>query len=212
MIEVRGLTKTYGAVKALDQVTMSLRRGEVLGLIGHSGSGKTTLLRVIAGLDKADSGTVSIDGAPASVPEVVIEPSSRNISVVFQVPALWPHMTVSQNIAFTIEDLPAAEREARVTHLLEAAGIAGYGDRRINELSGGEARRVSILRGLAPRKPYLLMDEPLVNLDPELKTEIHDLIRSEVEGAGVLFVTHEQDELEGFADRQLRIKGGRVEE
>ncbi len=211
MIEVRGLTKRYGDAVALDGVSMSVEPGEVLGLVGHSGSGKTTLLRVIAGLLAADLGSVSIDGVTVSDPAPLVPPRLRGVSMVFQTPALWPHMTVAENIRFTLEDVAGVEQDRRISRLLKKAGLEGFSDRFPGQLSGGEARRVSVLRALAPGKPYVLMDEPLVNLDPELKREIHSLIRAETAGRGVLYVTHDASELEGFADRVLRLRGGRVE-
>ena len=212
MIEVRGLTKRYGDAVALDGVSMSVEPGEVLGLVGHSGSGKTTLLRVIAGLLAADVGSVSIDGVTVSDPTPLVPPRLRGVSMVFQTPALWPHMTVAENIRFTLEGVAGVEQDRRTSRLLKRAGLEGFSDRFPGQLSGGEARRVSVLRALAPGKPYVLMDEPLVNLDPDLKREVHSLIKAETAGRGVLYVTHDASELEGFADRVLRLRRGRLED
>ncbi len=132
--------------------------------------------------------------------------------MVFQSPGLWPHMTVSENIRFALEDQSRIEQDRRIDALLSAAGLAEYGKRFPSQLSGGEARRVSILRALAPAKRYILMDEPLVNLDSETKAEIHRLIKSEARGRGVLYVTHDASELEGFADKVMRLRRGRVED
>lgn len=211
MIEVRGVSVRFGEVPALTSVTLDLKSGEVLGLLGHSGSGKTTLLRVIVGLQAPDSGTVTIDDMVVNDPAIVVQPHLRGVSMVFQSPGLWPHMTVAENIRFTLEGMPNVEQDARILGLLKAAGMEGYGGRHPGQLSGGEARRVSILRALAPRKHYVLMDEPLVNLDPEIKSELHGLIRSEAAGRGVLYVTHDGSELEGFADRVLRLRRGTIE-
>jgi iron(III) transport system ATP-binding protein len=120
-------------------------------------------------------------------------------------------MTVADNIRFTLEGLPRAEQDRRIGGLLSASGLSGLGGRYPGQLSGGEARRVSVLRALAPGRPYVLMDEPLVNMDRELKTEVHALVRAETRGRGVLYVTHDASELEGFADAVLRLRGGRVE-
>jgi len=211
VIEVNGVSKRFGEAPALDGVSLTLEPGAVLGLVGHSGSGKTTLLRVIAGLTAPDSGTVAIDGVTVNDPAAIVPPHLRGVSMVFQSPALWPHMTVEDNIRFTLEGLPRVEQDRRIKRLLSASGLSELGSRRPGQLSGGEARRVSVLRALAPGKPYVLMDEPLVNLDPELKAEIHSLIRAETAGRGVLYVTHDASELEGFADKVLRLRGGRVE-
>jgi len=212
LIEVRGVSVRFGEVPALASVTLDLKPGEVLGLLGHSGSGKTTLLRVIAGLQAPDSGTVTIDDVVVNDPAVVVPPHMRGVSMVFQSPGLWPHMTIAENISFTLESLSKAEQDTRVIGLLKAAGLEGYEGRHPGQLSGGEARRVSILRALAPGKRYVLMDEPLVNLDPEIKADLHRLIRSEAAGRGVLYVTHDDSELEGFADRVLRLRRGTIED
>ena len=131
--------------------------------------------------------------------------------MVFQSPELWPHMTVSENIRFTLLDKPKPLQDRRIEALLKVVGLSEHGARLPGQLSGGEARRVSILRALAPERRYILMDEPLVNLDPELKADIHKLIKSETRGKGVLYVTHDESELEGFASRVLHLKGGAVD-
>ena len=196
MIEVRGVSKRYGGTVALDHVGLSLEPGRVLGLVGPSGSGKSTLLGVVAGLLAPDEGVVVIDGVTVNDPSPLVPPRLRGVSVVFQSPALWPHMTVADNIRFTLEGLPRAEQDRRIGGLLSASGLSGLGGRYPGQLSGGEARRVSVLRALAPGRPYVLMDEPLVNMDRELKTEVHALVRAETRGRGVLYVTHDASELE----------------
>lgn len=186
MIRVEGVAKSYGRVNVLDNVSLEVESGMTVGIVGPSGSGKTTLLRVIAGLDTANKGIVTIDGIPASVPEVVIAPSGRNISAVFQVPALWPHMTVQENLDY----VHTGER-GNAKGLLESVGLSGLVNRYPSELSGGEARRVSIVRGLLADKKYLLMDEPLVNLNPSLKSMLHEVIMEWTVGRrmGVLYIT-----------------------
>ncbi len=207
MIKLEGVAKSYGRVKVLDNVSLEVEAGMTVGIVGPSGSGKTTLLRVIAGLDTADRGTVTIDGAPASVPEVVIGPSGRNISAVFQVPALWPHMTVQENIDY----VHAGER-GNAKSLLESVGLSELVDRYPSELSGGEARRVSIARGLLADRKYLLMDEPLVNLNPSLKKMLHEVIVEWTVGRrmGVLYITHDRNELD-YADRVYVLSHGLLE-
>ncbi|MBC8462840.1 ABC transporter ATP-binding protein [Candidatus Bathyarchaeota archaeon] len=207
MINVEGVTKSYGRIKVLDNVSLKVETGKTVGIVGPSGSGKTTLLKVITGLDTADRGTVSIDGVPASIPEVVIEPSGRNISAVFQVPALWPHMTVQENLDY----VHMGER-GNTKGLLESVGLSGLVDRYSSELSGGEARRVSIARGLLADKKYLLMDEPLVNLNPSLKKMLHEVIMEWTEGRrmGVLYITHDRSELD-YADSVYALSHGLLE-
>lgn len=211
MIEVEGVSLRFGDVTALDSVSLTLKPGEVMGLVGHSGSGKTTLLRIMAGLQAPDVGVVKIDDVVVNNPRIIVPPHNRGVSMVFQSLGLWPHMTVAENIRFTLEEQSPIEQDRRIAALLEAAGMAEHKKRFPGQLSGGEARRVSILRALAPAKRYILMDEPLVNLDPETKAEIHRLIRSEARGRGVLYVTHDSSELEGFADTVLRMRRGRIE-
>jgi iron(III) transport system ATP-binding protein len=211
LIEVEGITLRFGEVVALDSVNLKLKPSEVLGLVGHSGSGKTTLLRIMAGLQTPDAGTITIDNVVVNDPRIIVPPHRRGVSMVFQTPGLWPHMTVAENIRFTIEDQSTIVQDRRIGELLESAGLAEYGKRFPGQLSGGEARRVSILRALAPARRYILMDEPLVNLDPETKAEILRLIRSEARGRGVLYVTHDASELEGFADNVIHMRRGRVE-
>jgi iron(III) transport system ATP-binding protein len=211
MIRVRDVTKAYGYVQPLKSLSLDWSEDEVLGLVGQSGSGKSTLLRIIAGFLTPDSGTLSIDDVTVNDPEIVVPPNNRGVSMVFQSPELWPHMTVSENIRFTLLDKPRLMQDRRIEELLRVAGLSEHGARLPNQLSGGEARRVSILRALAPGRRYILMDEPLVNLDPELKADIHRLIRSETRGKGVLYVTHDEAELEGFAGRILHLRGGVVD-
>ena len=207
MIKVEGVTKSYGRVNVLNNVSLKVEAGKTVGIVGPSGSGKTTLLRVIAGLDTADRGTVSIDGVPASIPEVVTEPSGRNISAVFQVPALWPHMTVQENLDYVHT---GDDRNAK--GLLESVGLNELVDRYPSELSGGEARRVSIVRGLLADRKYLLMDEPLVNLNPSLKDLLHKVIMEWTGGQrmGVLYITHDRNELE-YADTVYVMTNGFLE-
>ncbi len=207
MIKVEGVDKSYGRVNVLDNVSLKVEAGKTVGIVGPSGSGKTTLLRVIAGLDTANRGTVSIDGVPASIPEVVIKPSGRNISAIFQVPALWPHMTAQENLDY----VHTGERE-NAEDLLESVGLSELVDRYPSELSGGEARRVSIVRGLLADRKYLLMDEPLVNLNPDLKNMLHEVIRewTVARRMGVLYITHDRNELD-YADNVFVMSHGFLE-
>lgn len=210
MISVNGVSKSYGDVKALDSVTLTLGKGEAVAVLGPSGSGKSTLLRLVAGLETPDVGEILIDGAAVSSPGFTVHPRLRNLSVVFQTPALWPHMTVRENIMFTLE--PSQEAEAQVDRLLVSAGLDDKGGRYPSQLSGGEARRVSLVRAIAPGKGYLLMDEPLVNLDEELHGEMLELIRSlRRPGVGILYVTHSKADAEVLCDRVIRLRKGRVE-
>ena len=206
MIEVKEVAKNYGRVQAITSITFNVPKGKTIGILGPSGSGKTTLLRVIAGFEYPTSGQILIDDTFASSPEELLEPHRRNLSAVFQTPALWPNMTVAENINYVQPLSPPNE-------LLERTGIAELIDRYPNELSGGEARRVSIVRALLADKRYLLLDEPLVNLNPELKEIIHQIIVEETQrrGMGVLYISHDKSELE-YADKIYVMSEGQIEE
>ena len=197
MIKVNSVWKSFGRFDALSNVTLEVETGQTVGIVGPSGSGKTTLMRLIAGLDKPDEGTVFIDGVLASTPDYILEPSKRDVSAIFQTPALWPHMTVMENIDFV-----HSGRERNSNGILESVGLTDLRDKYPNELSGGEARMVSIIRGLIADKKYLLMDEPLVNLNPELKNLLHEVIMEWTVGRrmGVLYITHDRSELD-YADK-----------
>jgi len=213
MIRVHQVSKSFADVHALVDVSFEIGDGESLGIVGPSGSGKTTLLRIIAGLEVPDSGAVSIDSEEASSPERIVAPSRRNIGFVFQRPALWPHMTVAQNILFPIGHLPRREATRRVAELLKETHLVGLERRRPDELSAGQARRVALARALVAHPKYLLMDEPLTNLDPEQKIRMLQLIRSFVTktGASLVYVTHDQTEAGELSHRVIRLVNGRVE-
>ena len=206
MIELKNVSKNYGRVQALSDITFNVPKGKTIGILGPSGSGKTTLLRVIAGFEYPTSGQVIIGDDLASSPEYLFEPHRREISAVFQTPALWPNMTVAENIDY-VQPLSSP------TELLDQIGITALSDRYPNELSGGEARRVSIIRALLADKRYLLLDEPLVNMNPELKEIIHQIIIEETQrrGIGVLYISHDASELE-YADKIYVMSEGKIEE
>ena len=205
MINVEKISKQYGRVDAITEASLTVKKGETVGILGPSGSGKSTLLRIIAGFETPTTGTITIDNTQASSPEYLLEPHLRNISAVFQTPALWPNMTVAENIAY-VQPKPQNE-------LFERVGLAELTERYPNELSGGEARRVSIVRALVAQKSYLLLDEPLVNLNPELKSVLHELLVEETKrrGLGVLYISHDASELD-YADKRYVMSGGRIGE
>ena len=207
MIKINSVWKSYGRFNALNNVSLEVEPGKTIGIVGPSGSGKTTLMRVVAGLEKPDEGTVYIDNTIASTPDYILEPSTRNLSAIFQVPALWPHMTVQENIDFV-----HSGKQRNAKEIMKSVGLSDLQDKYPNELSGGEARRVSIIRGLVADKKYLLMDEPLVNLNPELKNILHEVIREWTVGRrmGVLYITHERSELD-YADKVYVMNKGLLE-
>ena len=200
----------YGGVAAVNGVSLVIPDHASIAITGPSGSGKTTLLRLIAGLEVPDAGTIAIDGKLANDPNLVIQPSDRGVGFVFQTGALWPHMTAAQNILFGLWDIPAAEARERVGTLLAQMGIARLAERYPDQISGGEARRVALARALAPRPAVLLLDEPLTNLDDELREDLLLLIAESVResGASMVFVTHNKSEASAVADTVLHFRKG----
>ncbi|NYT06356.1 MAG: ATP-binding cassette domain-containing protein [Methanomicrobiales archaeon] len=203
-IECRNLTKSFGRTRAVDGISFAAD-GHVV-IIGPSGSGKTTLLRLIAGLEVPDAGSISFDGTPVSEPGWALHPQKRRISCVFQSPALWPHMTVSENIRFGMGDVPAGQARARMDDLMERAGIASLADRY------PEARRASIVRALAHPARFILLDEPLQNLNEELKEEMFGLVLgcAEKNGTHLVYITHDMAEAEQIPGMVLSMNRGKL--
>lgn len=177
MITLKGVSKYFGTIRAVEDVSLKVTSDSLVVLVGPSGGGKTTLLRLISGLDTPDSGEIYIDGLLASNAGYSLEPHQRNLGFVFQTTALWPHMTVAQNIIFGLTGKPKVEVYNRLHQLIVATSLEGLERRYPHQLSGGEARRVSLARTLAPQPKHLLMDEPLSNLDPELRNSMLSLIK-----------------------------------
>ncbi|OGO14586.1 MAG: hypothetical protein A2Z02_06660 [Chloroflexi bacterium RBG_16_48_7] len=213
MLTVKGLTKSFGGVKAVDGASMEVAPGNSVVILGPSGSGKTTLLRLIAGLDIPDNGEVLIEGKLASSPTYILPPYKRNLGFVFQSPALWPHMTVAQNILFGLDGLPRGDAKQRLAELSEMLFLKEFINRYPHEVSGGEARRASIARTLAPKPRYLLMDEPLTNLDEDLRKKILRIVLENVikTGAALIYVTHQADETTIVSNHVLKMDRGRLE-
>lgn len=180
-------------------VSMSLAKGQIGVLIGPSGCGKTTLLRAIAGLEPVQSGSISLDGTVISSTHNTLTPERRNIGMVFQNYALFPHMTIERNIAFGIHRLDTAAKQTRIQEVLELVHLQAYAKRYPHELSGGQQQRIALARALAPKPRLVLFDEPFSNLDTELRKKLTGEVRSilKTANATALFVTH--DQLEAFA-------------
>jgi thiamine transport system ATP-binding protein len=209
-LSVRGLSVHYGSIAAVSNVDIEIADGEVLALLGPSGCGKSTLLRAVAGLERPAGGTVSWDGADlAGVPV-----HRRGFGLVFQDGQLFPHRDVAGNVAFGLRMRGArkATQRERVAELLALTGLAGYQERRITELSGGEQQRVALARALAPRPRLLLLDEPLSALDRALREQLAlDLARLlEQAETTALVVTHDHDEAFTLADRVALMRAGRI--
>ena len=207
---VEGVTKRYGAVTALDGVSLGVAEGEFLTLLGPSGSGKTTLLMCVAGFERPDAGRLRQGGR-----DVTDEPpEARRHGMVFQGYALFPHMSVAENVAFPLRVAGTARRERRerVAQMLEMVGLDGLGARRPAQLSGGQQQRVALARALAPSPAMILLDEPLSALDKNLRERMQGEIRAlhREAGATFVFVTHDQDEALSMSDRVAIFDGGRL--
>jgi putative spermidine/putrescine transport system ATP-binding protein len=211
-VTLERVVKRYGAVRALDGVSVEVRHGELLALLGPSGCGKTTLLRSVAGLERPDGGQVLIDGADMS--DVPVR--SRPIGMVFQHYALFPNLTVRQNIAFPLEvrGTPRGRTGARVDEMLALVRLEAQADRYPNQISGGQAQRCALGRALAPAPGVLLLDEPLSALDAVVRVRLRDEIRHVQQQVGItaLYVTHDQSEAMAIADRVALMNHGRVEQ
>ncbi|MDR1354930.1 MAG: ABC transporter ATP-binding protein [Propionibacteriaceae bacterium] len=207
-LELRSVSVCYGDANAVSQVSFQVSPGEIVALLGASGSGKSSLLRGVAGLEPLAAGQVLWDGQ-----DLVKTPTHlRGFVLMFQDSQLFPHLNVSGNIAYGINRLPTAARQARVNELLALVGLPGYGKRRIAELSGGQAQRVALARSLAPNPRMLLLDEPLSSLDRGLRerlvAELGTIIRSS--GTAAIYVTHDQSEAFTLADRVGVLQDGQL--
>ncbi len=207
-IVVDNIAKKYGRVLVMREISFKLAQSEFLVVIGPSGSGKTTLLRLIAGLEYPDEGEIFINDRKVSSPGYAFPPHKRNLGFVFQTSALWPHMTVEQNIKFGLKGLSKKESNFRVQELMEIISINHLQGRYPDEISGGEARRVALARSLAPKPHCLLMDEPLSNLDAELKDNLLEFIINTLKDSGtsLIYVTHDLKEGEQVSSRKLLLQ------
>ena len=212
MIETRQVAKKYGEVPVLAGISFSVPERGALAVMGPSGSGKTTLLRLIAGLEPPDEGEIRLGGRLASSNNFLLPPYRRDVGMVFQSPALWPHMTVAENVRYGLKGIPRGAAKERVEELLERMGIGELRNRFPGEISGGQARRVALARALAPRPRFLLLDEPLTNVEAQLKEKLILLIREEKEkhGATLVCVTHERSEAQRLAEQVVVLEGGLI--
>jgi iron(III) transport system ATP-binding protein len=210
-VSCEGLSKAYGAVQAVSDFTLTIRAGEILALLGPSGCGKTTVLRSIAGFERPDAGRITIGEREVAGPGGFVPPEGRRIGMVFQHYALFPHLSVADNVAF---GLRGAGRAERVAELLELVGLAGLGGRMPHALSGGQQQRVALARALAPRPAVLLLDEPFSNLDADLRSAMRAQVRAILKQVGTtaIFVTHDQDEALFMGDRVGVMRAGRLEQ
>jgi iron(III) transport system ATP-binding protein len=215
-LSLSGLTKRFGAAAAVDQLDLAVPDGALVALLGPSGCGKTTTLRLIAGFVEPDAGEIALGGRVISAPGRVVPPEHRNMAMIFQSYALWPHMTVAENVGYglSLRRLPRAEVAERTRRMLATVRLEGLADRYPAELSGGQQQRVALARALVVEPETLLLDEPLSNLDASLREEmryeirrLHDAFRTTA-----VYVTHDQAEAMTAADIIVVMNAGRIEQ
>ena len=208
------VTKAYGEHRALDDVSLDVRDGELVAILGPSGCGKTTLLRQVAGFDRPDAGRIVIGSDVVSAPERHVPPERRRIGIVFQSYALWPHMSVAETVAYglTVAGVREPERSRRVADALALVELRGFADRRPAMLSGGQRQRVALARCLVTEPSLVLLDEPLANLDVHLRAAMEDeFARFHARtGTTMVYITHDQREAMALADRIAVMDHGRL--
>lgn len=216
LLTVSCLSKQFadGVLPVVNGLSFGVEEGETFALLGPSGCGKTTALRCIAGFEAADSGTVTLDGQTLDGDGVAVPPERRGIGFVFQDYALFPHLTVRENVAFGLRGMTKKARLSRADEVLRLVGLGGLEERKPHALSGGQQQRVALARAVAPRPRLLLLDEPFSNLDALLRQEMRERVRDLLkrEGMTALLVTHDQEEALSFADRVAVMQNGRIDQ
>ncbi len=212
MLSLRSITLKFDGFSALDNIDLELGRGERLALVGPSGSGKTSLLRIIAGLEKPAEGQVVMTGKTCSSPRFFLPPGSRGVGFVFQRPALWPHLSLSSNIAYGLDRPRSTEGRRRLGFLIGRLELEGLEKRRPHQLSGGEAQRASIARALAPAPAILLLDEVFAGLDEGLREVVIQLLKEEAEHhqTTIIMAAHNLAEARKICPRVAELREGRL--
>src|SRR6056297_1146896 len=213
VLQLERITHDFGNLRAVDDVSLSVRVGEVVCLLGPSGCGKSTLLRIAASLEELQQGRVLIDGRDMRTRSGrPVPPERRSVGLMFQDSALFPHLSVLDNVAFGLDRLPTRRRKTRAMEMLDQLGMAEYAERFPHRLSGGQQQRVALARALAPEPRLMLLDEPFSALDARLRGRIRDdtLHLLKEAGAGTLLVTHDPEEAMFMADRIALMKDGRI--
>jgi iron(III) transport system ATP-binding protein len=214
LLDLRDVSHAYDSHAVVRGLNFSLERGSIGCLLGPSGCGKTTVLRLIAGFEPVQHGQLRIDGVPVGAPRLHVPAEKRRIGMVFQDYALFPHLTVADNVSFGLRHLSAGQRASRVEELLGTIGLAGQGERFPHELSGGQQQRVALARALAPNPKLLLLDEPFSNLDVDLRERLSHEVRDIIKAAGItaVLVTHDQHEAFAIADEIGIMAEGRIQQ
>lgn len=218
--EIRQLNKFFGNFQALKDINLETSEGEFIAILGPSGCGKTTLLRLLAGFSAPSGGEIYLDGQAVASKTMNVPPEKRNLNMVFQSFALWPHMNIEDHIRFALknhrymEKLNSKEMNERIDEILRIVGLEQFKHRLPGELSGGQKQRVSLARAIAPAPRLLLMDEPLSNLDAELRIEMRREIQKihKITKASIVYVTHDQGEALAMADRIIVMNDGKIEQ
>jgi ABC-type Fe3+/spermidine/putrescine transport system ATPase subunit len=215
-LTLSGLGRRFGAFDAVQDVSLSLAEGELVSLLGPSGCGKTTTLRMIAGFIRPTAGTIAVNDAMISSPKYAVPPEKRGMSMIFQSYAIWPNMTVGENVAFGLKlrKLSSADVNRRLDNILEVVQLGALKDRYPAELSGGQQQRVALARAIVIEPEVLLLDEPLSNLDANLREEMRSEIRRLHDAFRIttVYVTHDQAEAMVISDRIVVMNGGRIEQ
>ncbi|MBK1697257.1 ABC transporter ATP-binding protein [Rhodovibrio salinarum] len=213
-VKLEGVTKDFDGTRAVDDANLKVADGELVALLGASGCGKTTLLRLIAGFERVNAGRIAIGGQQVAGPDTHTSVEDRNVGIVFQSYALWPHMSVAENVGFPLKvaRVPRSEARQRIERALDTVGLAGAGERQPGTLSGGQRQRVALARCLVMEPDVVLLDEPLANLDVHLRASMqetfHDFHRRS--GQTMVYITHDQAEAMALADRVAVMDGGRL--
>jgi iron(III) transport system ATP-binding protein len=213
-VRCENLIKSYGGARAVNDVSLSVVTGEILALLGPSGCGKTTTLRLIAGFEKPDFGQVEIGGRLVAGRRLFIPPEQRGVGMVFQDYAVFPHLTVLQNVVYGLKGQKPSQMREIAMMMLKVVGMERFVERYPHELSGGERQRVALARALAPRPILLLMDEPFSSLDADLRVQVREQVRGILKTmqATAIFVTHDQEEALYMGDRLAVFQKGRLEQ
>lgn len=213
-IDIKNLDFSYknSKEKTIDDFSIGIEKGEIIAILGQSGSGKSTILRLISGLEVPSAGHIKVYDTVLVDKNHFLQPEKRGVGMVFQDYALFPHMTVGQNIKFGLKDMKSREKEIRVNEVLNLVDLEGYEKRYPHELSGGQQQRIALARALAPRPSLLLMDEPFSNLDANLKSKIREELKKIIDKSGItsIFVTHDKEDAINIAHRVIVLKKGEI--